>query len=123
MAVVDHNPRSGAHHRRVTERIGQVGGEPVDEAVTVRRLDPRVVVIETNNLAIWAYTDEQRAAISVEEAGDGLDDRVLLPAPVTMIDQGEQRAHRRSQRKIAVRRQSARRLYMPPIDNKRRKTY
>jgi hypothetical protein len=46
VAVVDRDPRSGAHHRRVTERMGQVGGQPVDEAVAVRGLDPLVVVIE-----------------------------------------------------------------------------
>ena len=61
----------------MAEGIDEVGREPVDEAVTVAGLDPRVVVLEADNLPVGIYPDQQGAPIGVEKAGDCLDDCVL----------------------------------------------
>src|SRR5215475_714817 len=43
MAVVNRDPGTRVHHCGVADRIREVGGEPVDEAVSVGRLHPRIV--------------------------------------------------------------------------------
>jgi hypothetical protein len=56
-----------------------VGGEPVDEAVDVRGLNERRVVVKADRPALVVDADEERPSIGVEESGDRLDDGVLRP--------------------------------------------
>ena len=71
------DPSAGAHNWGVTERIDQVRGQPVDEAVAVPRLDARVVVLQPEDRTGVVHTDQQRPALGVEEPGDRLDHCVL----------------------------------------------
>src|SRR5690606_18654695 len=71
----DPGPRAG--DRGVSERVDEVRGEPVDEPVAVLRTYVGVVVGEADGFAVGADADEERAAVAVEEPGDGLRDGVL----------------------------------------------
>ncbi len=77
MAFVHDHPGPAARDRGVAEGVDQVSGQAVDEAVPVRGLHPWVVVVEPDDRLVGPDADQQRAAVGVEEPGDGLDHRVL----------------------------------------------
>ena len=61
------------------EGSGQVGGQPVDKAVDVGRLDQRCVVPQPDRPALVVDADEQGSSVGVQEPRDCLDDGVLHP--------------------------------------------
>jgi hypothetical protein len=46
------DPRAGSHEGRSPEGVGQVRGEPVDEPITIGRLDMRVVEFEAKDRSV-----------------------------------------------------------------------
>ena len=92
MVSVDRDSGSGARDGGVAEGIGEVGGKPVDEAVSVGRSRYGEVVVQADDSPVRPDTDEQGAAVGVEEAGDGLDDGIfyrLVGLVFTEIPSGE----------------------------------
>src|SRR5664279_329836 len=58
LIVMAHDSSASTTDRCVAQRIDQVGGHPVDEAVTIRRLHPCVVMRKSNHLAVGADANE-----------------------------------------------------------------
>lgn len=63
----------------MSKRTYQVGRQPIDEPVDVRRLDDRRVEAKADRGSPIVDADEQRSAVGIEEAGDRLYHGVFHP--------------------------------------------